>query len=310
VEPSRGPDVRSGPVRREAILALLGAVDACAGRAVLPNALLDVDLMAAEARRFKIDVSFDFSPGQHARFSINDKGEVEAFRRRLRRELPAMGVDARTLDAFLGVAAPGRVQTTLACKWGAVGLDRISLYYEELARDRDAETIRRGVFGLAGLEPPPVPEGAEPVSVCIDLAQGVPLALKSYDVFVDRPGAPTDHVPESLREAVTSLPLHPVNGVRRYMVATRRDARGVDLGSKLLWVPEVHRPSLATWAWSYVDRWRETWGRGADDATTTALEALRRDPAFGDDAFLVPDLIGLNVAGRGTPELLVYVSVR
>ncbi|MFO0685367.1 MAG: hypothetical protein U0234_25135 [Sandaracinus sp.] len=305
------PDEREGAVPVGALEALLRALDRCGGHG-REAPLVDLDEAARVARRFKLDVSFDFAPQKRARFSLNDKGEPAAFRARLRRALPAMGIDAQLLDRFLAIAAPGRVQTTVGVKWSADASapERVSLYFEELYRDPAHAQIRDDVFALVGLEAPPVPEGARPVSVCIDCTREGPVALKSYDVLTDTPTTRAREVPPSLEEAVASLPFHPIHGARRYMIATRRAPTGRDLGHKLLWITEVHRPSLARWAWDQVDAWRRRWGTDVHPDVARALDELRGDPTFDDATFLYPDLVGLNTDASSEPRLLVYVSVR
>ena len=307
----RGPDERDGPVPDSAIQRLLASVDECAGRETGVAEWIDIAVASRAARRFKLDVSFDFGARRQARFSVNDKDEPEAFRERLLARLPSFGLARGVVREFFAIASPGRVQTTFGLKWGVEGTrDRVSLYFEELAGDPESEQIRRDVFRLADVRVPPVPTGARPVSVCIDYVDGVPLAVKSYDVFTDRPGDVNPHVPDSVRGAVEALSLHPVNGTRRYMVASRHAPGGVELGHKLLWMSEVHRPQLANWAWDRVDAWRAEWGHHGPAAVTAAFDRLRRDWSFGDAAFLYPDLVGLNVGASATPELVVYVSIR
>ncbi len=307
-----GPDERVGGVPPEAVRALLASVDACAGHATHASDLVDVPLTAERARWFKLDVSFALTAARHARFSVNDKGEPIAFRDRAERLLPRLGLPAGAIRRFFDVAAPGRVQTTLAVKWSAAreAPDRITLYLEELARDRHHAQIRRDVFGLGGLAAPAVPDGAVPVAVCIDYARGVPVAFKSYDMFVDGPGAANHAVPPALVDALAALPAHPVSGTRRYMLASRTAPDGTALGHKLLWITEVHRPELGQWAWAHVDAWRASWAQHAHPAVARALDELRARWAYGPGAFLSPDLVCLNADASGERELIVYVSLR
>lgn len=239
-----------------------------------------VDLAVAEreARRFKLDVSFALGPSPSARLSINDKGEPAAFRARL----PA--------HPFFALSPPGEVQTTVGLKPG-----RFTYYYEELAGHPRAAALHAGVFALAGVD---ARWEGTPNAVAIDVdAAGRVLAAKDYTLVIEGPDDPTE-LPE--------LPIHPVNRTRRTMRARRFAPGGRLLGTKTLWVSEVHRPEHVAPAWALVDRLVAQ--LAVDD---TPLRRLRAAWRWAPDTFLYPDLVSVNRDAAGDPEaLIVYVSAR
>jgi len=303
----------------EAIQELLAALRAClppppATQALRPDpaTLLDLDCVQAQARRFKLDLSFELrADGQpRARFSVNDKGEPETFRTRLRGA--ELALPTAPLEGLLALAAPGHVQTTLGVKWGAAGgaPARVSVYLEELFGVPDAEQIRAGTFGLLGLRAPPPMAGLLPVSVCLDFAAGQVVAVKDYFMATERPGDPPVDLPPGLAAHRDRFPVHPVNGHRRYLVARRLDPDGRPTGSKLLWMSEVHRNETLSWAWAEVDRLRVEL-RLPPSPTAAALDALRTGWPHAPDTFLHPDLVSLNAGPDGEPDaLLIYTSLR
>jgi ferredoxin len=308
---ARGADERPASVPRAAIEDLLASIDDCAGRETGAARLVDIDVAARTAGRFKLDVSFAFTSARHARFSVNDKGEPEAFRERLLGAATAFHLDPARLRTQLAIAAPGVVQTTVGVKWRAEQAipERVSLYFEELTRSADHPRIRSEVFGLLGVPAPPIPAGALPIAVCIDYSEDRLVAVKSYDAVADPNGGRASDVTEDLRAVRDALPFHPARGTRRYMLATRWAPGGVLTGRKLLWMTELHRASLLPWAWAEVDRVRESVARDVDPAAGAALDRLRASWAHAPDAFLFPDLVAFNVGG-GDDALIVHVSTR
>jgi hypothetical protein len=235
---------------------------------------VDLDVACAEARRFKLDVSFQLGARPATRLSVNDKGEPDALRRRL------------PMPAFYAISPPGEVQTTLGIKPG-----RRSLYYEELAGHPRAEVIHREVLALARVEA--AWEGL-PNAVCVDLDEaGAVVGAKDYHLRIDA-------------DPTGPFPLHPVTGLRRRMYARRFAPGGRLVGVKELWVAEVHRPEQVDWAWAQVDRLVVE--LAVDD---TPLRHLRAGWRHAPGVYLHPDLLCVNRDAAGEPEgLLVYVSVR
>lgn len=291
------PDRACAPVPTAAVQDLLAA----AGGAGVPLALRElvlVDVAAAHARRFKVDAQFALGMDTpSARFSINDKGEPDALRARVRAALP----QARpALDRVFGLAAPGEVQFTIAVKAGPRGLACVTLYLEELGRSPRGEAIRRGARALASVGPP-AEDGLEPAAVGVDLdPAGNFVGIKDYRVRT----LTRDPEDATLR----AFPVHPVTGTRRFLHACRYAPGGVVLGSKLLWMSETWRPEDAPRAWGEVDRIAA--GRPVGP-TDRALAALRAGWRHAPEAFLYPDLVGLNAGADGRQEgAIVYVSVR
>lgn len=293
-----------GPVPVDVVRDLLAAVPACVSGAHA-DALVDLDVAAAHLGRFKLDVSFaltrDGAP--HARVSLNDKGEPDGFRERLRAVLPGLGVPRDLLDAFFALSPPGRVQTTVSVKWGAAGglPARVGLYYEELGAHPELVPATLALAGLAD-ELPDLP----PVAVCLDVAGGRFVAGRHYHHVVDHPGEePAVVLSEPLSAVRAALPWHPRSGRRPWLYARRV---GPAAGTKLLWMTECHRPEDAAWAWGEVDRLRGALAL-PDGPVARALDGLRA--GWRHDAFLHPDLVSINAGPDGQPDaLLVYVSAR
>lgn len=275
---------------------------------------MDLSVTCREARRFKVDVSFrlglDGAP--RARWSVNDKGEPEAFRARLREVLPAIGLSAEALERFLAIAPPGEVQTTLSVKWGPQGgrPERVGLYFEELMACPRAEDITRAVFDLVdpSANRSPIP-GALPGAVSVDLSPQGFIGARDYllcqdDALGPHP-VPLTPAAQAFRE---SLPLHSHNHTRRFLVARRAGARR---GSKLLWLTEAHHPSSAARAWDVVGRLRAQLGV-PDSQPARAMDRLREAwPLDHEAAYPYPDLVCLNLDGDGAPEaLILYVSLK
>ncbi len=304
--------IRLGRVPPAAVADLLAAVDACAGRPLMAQALVDVDIAVAQARSFKLDVSFALTPdaAEGARFSLNDKGEPEAFRRRLVGHAEALGIDAALLAAQLRISPPGEVQTTLAVKWAPTRPPRVTVYFEELTRSPRAEAIRRACFALGGVDMPPPPPGLDLVAACVDHSAGRAVAVKDYHLLTERAGTPPVALPAAVEPFRAPFGWHPVNGTRRFLLATRYAAGGGPIGSKLLWMSEVHRHETVGWAWAEVDRIRAAM-RLPESRVGRALDALRAAWAHAPGTFLYPDLVSLDVDADGTPQgLVVYVSIR
>lgn len=310
-EPDR---TRATPVSSAALDTLLGAVAAVIPGDVPGLGLVDRAVAAQHARRFKLDVSFALplrtGVSSGIRFSVNDKGEPDAFRARLAGILPELGVPPERLAALLAVAAPGRVQTTAAVKFrpGSARPDRVTVYLEELHRDPDAEDLASGFFRAAGLDgaPAPIP-GTRRAAVSADLAGGEVVGVRDYGM-VETDDASVA-LPGPLSRWRDALPRHAFHGTRRFLVARRFDLAGRPAGDKLLWMLESHRPEAAAAAWRAVDE------RTADvvpgDPVATALALLRASWTHAPGCFLHPDLVSLDVDRQGRADLLlVYVSVR
>jgi hypothetical protein len=304
--PARPP----GPVPIPALQALLAAFTASAPAPPDALALVDLPVASAHARRFKLDVSFALDGHAHARFSVNDKGEPGPFRERLYTRLPALGVPPALLADFFALSPPGQVQTTVSVKWHASKW-RIGLYYEELLLHPDGPALIDRAFerflDQTSEAPPP---NSQPVALCIDVTEGVVTGAKDYHMVTERPGEPTIALPPGLGEVRDGLPWHPINDTRRYLLARRYGPDG-PAGAKLLWMTESWDAGTAAAAWEVVDGLRSRFGF-PEASPSRALDALRAGwPFSGEEAFLFPDLVGLNVGPEGRPEaLLVYVSVR
>ncbi|MCB9793575.1 MAG: hypothetical protein H6741_12705 [Alphaproteobacteria bacterium] len=305
------------PAPRAGLEALLEALSACTPAPLEPppKSLLDLTVTAREARRFKIDVSFSLAKGGAplARWSVNDKGEPEAFRARLRATLPALGLPAEALERFFAISPPGEVQTTLSVKWGPEGglPERVGLYYEELMDCPRAEAITAAVFDLVdpSAKRSPIP-GALPGAVSADLTPGGFIGARDYLLCQDdaeglHPGL---HLPPEAEAFRAALPLHSHNHTRRFLVARRAGARE---GSKLLWLTEAHHPSSAERAWAVVDALRVRLEL-PDSLPARAMDQLRATwPLPLDEAYPYPDLVCLNLDGQGAPEaLILYVSIK
>lgn len=281
------PCDREGPVPVDAVRDLL---DAMPYRPSWLEDLIDIDVAAREARRFKFDVSFSLAPGEPGRLSVNDKGEAEAFRDRLRRLFPG-----RWLEAFLAISPPGEVQTTAGIKVGPRGLDRLTVYYEELG-ERSA-SIAGQILGLAGVDAAPL-DGCVAVSLDVD-ARGELVCAKDYGIVLD----PDD--PD-----YSEVPSHPVTGRRTFLRARRFLPGGPIGGSKLGWLSEVHRAEQVEPAWSQVDRLRTRHGFVSGPAAE-ALDALRAGWRHGPDTFLYPDAVSVDRNPEGlVKSLVVYTSLK
>ncbi len=308
--------MRHGPVIPTTLDVLLDAVRACATGPLRPDPehLVDREAFAANARRFKVDVSFallgDGSGG--ARFSINDKGEPEAFRARLTEQASALGLRPETLAEFFAIAAPGEVQTTLGVKWPASGgePERLSLYYEELCQSPRAEEIVDGMARLGGLSATPRDESPLPAgSACVDFANSVAVAFKDYRSVVEQDPAAAVQLPANLERYRRALPRDRKLGTRRYLWARRFDPGGVLRGHKILWLSEAQEPLLAERAWKLVDRLRRELHL-PPSRPAEALEQLRAQ-SLPEDTYLYPDLVSLDTDADDTPRgLVIYVSVK
>lgn len=287
-----GPSRRPGAVPEACLRRLLDTVAALVGPQALVDQLVDLPCAAREARRFKLDLSFDLGRAERsARLSINDKGEPVGLRQRATAALPFVA-------AHLAHSPPGEVQTTFGLKWGPSGLERVSVYFEELVGHPRAEAIRRAMAASVG----EVPAALElPLTaVAVDLSpEGRPLAFKDYWMILeqDRP------LPGWDAEARAAFPFHPVHRSRRFLWARRHRPGAGTVGTKLLWVPETWRPEDLDRAWAQVERLQPAPGPAG-----RALAELRRSWAFAPEVFLHPDLVGINQGAEA--GVLVYVSVR
>ena len=91
--------------------------------------LFSAQVCAPFMRAYKLDVSVSLRPDSAPRVSVNDTGEPEAFRDRLRAHCGAMGLEPETLERFLRLCPVGLAQTTLSLKWES--RLRTTLYFEE-----------------------------------------------------------------------------------------------------------------------------------------------------------------------------------
>lgn len=283
--------VRQGPVSLAALDALLEALREAGGWTPLIDGLLDRDLAARVARRFKLDLSFAMG-ADGARFSLNDKDEVVPFRERLR-----ANIGGPALESFLALSPPGAVQTTVGLKARDGALQRISLYYEELPTGEAGEALRRSALALAGVS---ASSELPSVAVCLDLdAGGQIVAAKDYGLIEGSAGP--------FPEERAGFPAHPVTGNRRFLYARRFAPGGAMVGSKLMWMSETHRPSDVARAWAEVDR---LCVELPPDRASRALDKLRRSWSFSE-AFLHPDLLSTDRDAEGRVRaVLAYVSVR
>lgn len=298
-----------------AVERLLAACDdcGCAPRDRGALALLDLAVTAAQAARFKLDVSFQLGVDgrSHARWSVNDKGEEEALRQRCRRVLPGLGVAAPLLDRFFALSPAGVVQTTVSLKWEEEGgqPDRVGLYYEELSRAPTGPALMGAVLDV-GLGPADwgLPTEGAPAAVSLDVRAGAVVGARTYHWHCDAAEPAAVCLPGDLEGLRHGLPLHPRSGRRPFLLAERRVVGGGRAGAKLLWMTECHRPADAAWAWEQVDRLIALLSL-PDSAPRTALELLRRQ--WDQPCFLHPDLVGIDVDANGAATgLVVYVSLR
>ncbi len=291
---------RDGPVPREAVSDLLDAVERSLGAAVPFRALVDLDVAAVEARRFKLDAQFALGvPTRTGRFSVNDKGARQAFRDRARRMIPCgRGV----LSAVLAAAGGLDVQFTVALKAGPRGAERLSLYLEELPGGPEGAAIRQRLLALGDAVPSEHP-GATPAACGVDIdADGEIVAVKDYSMFAAvQPG------PHPLLGDVDAWPGHPASGRRRFIHARRYAPGGALVGTKTMWMPETQRADDAAMAWARVDALAAP-GPGPAD---TALATLRAGWRHAPGAFLHPDLVSVDTRAGGEPQgTVVYVSIR
>lgn len=300
-------------VDRAALEDLLAAVPASIEAPLWPEpaSLVDLQVAAEQARRFKVDASFalDRSGAAHARFSVNDKGEPDAFRERLRRADLGLPAD---LDDYLAIAPPGEVQTTLGVKWSAAGgpPQRTTVYFEELQDCPRAAEIIDAVFRWGLHRPAPPAPPLLPVSVCLDFSGGRVVAARDYHLVLESSDQAAVPLPAAQEEFRRGFALDPVRRTRRYLLARRFGPGGDPTGSKLLWVSEAHTPAAVAWAWSQVDRLRAAWNL-PETATSRAMGALRAGWRHGTAATLYPDLVSMDADATMTPRaLLTYVSVK
>ncbi|MCP4810670.1 MAG: hypothetical protein GY913_18355 [Proteobacteria bacterium] len=256
------------------------------------HSFLDEDVAVREARRFKVDVSFAFGDDE-VRWSVNDKGEPEAFRDRLERRF-----GSPFLGAFLELSPPGEVQTTVSFKHRDGRLDRLGLYFEELRDD----AVLRAVASSISVEPPPPPADARPVAVCVDVVDGQPTGFKDY-WLLEETDTPHPALPSELRPLASRFPLHPTRQRRRLLWARRTGLDSVVVGHKVMWMTESRTRETSAAAWAVVDRLAEGL------APCPALVALRG--AWSHEEFLHPDLVSLDTDANGdVRRLLAYTSIR
>ena len=273
----------------------------------LTDRMVDPQALQAHARAFKMDVSVDLADLQRVRWSLNDTGEPQAFRARLRTLWPRIA-DPAWLEGFLRVSPPGGAQTTASFKWEEDGStpSRVGLYFEELQTDPDAVRIHGEVAGLAmGHAPARLHEPL--AAVCMDVEGGRPTAFKDYWLALDElPGAAGGHLQALWRQ----LPTHPRTGERRGLYVRRFDDRGRRAGERLLWVTECTRETDIPRTWACLDGLRGThWGKRLQGWPELRrwIEGWPSDPS----TFLYPDLVAFNVDRGGEPAgVQVYLSVK
>lgn len=303
-----GPDTRDGPVSRDAVRALLVLLYSQSADIPDLSPLIPLAPVARHARRFKLDVSVDLSPGGLPRASINDTGEPEAFRERLRRTGAIHAISTERLDAWFALCRPGDCQATLSLKWGSSGARprRTGLYYEELFRHPSGRRLWADAFRWAGCplpEPLPGIDGA----VCVDLDGDRIVGIKDYWI---EEGSLPGFAPESLKEFLAAVPAHPRTGERRFLFARRFDPDGELTGFKLLWMTEAGRPEYATLAWRAMSELQKRFAGGATPNYTRMRRWVEAWP-YSDDCIPYPDLISLNTNAAGEPQgLIAYVSVK
>ena len=306
---------RQGPVPKAALRDLLQAVQDSVPVALvpLPERLIAWEAACAEARHFKVDVSFSLGvDGQsRARLSVNDKGEAVAFRERVLEQREALQLPA-DVRAFFALVPPGELKTTLGVKWGADGgrPERVSLYFEELYRTPRYAEVTDAVFALAGLGSPPVADPLVPISACIDWVDGQMSAVKDYYLETWQEGEEEFPLPPVQDAFRRSLGLHARKGTRRCLVARRFSVSGGLVGHKVLWMTEAHHIDRVAAAWAQVDRLRASLGI-PDSSTSVAMDTLRATWRHGPETFLYPDLVSLDVdVDEQVRGLTVYVSVK
>ena len=256
-----GPDTRDGPVSPEAVRGLLALLYSQSAEIPDLSPLFPLGLIARHARRFKFDVSVDLAARGVPRASINDTGEPEAFRDRLRRTGEIHAISNELLDEWFALCHPGDCQTTLSLKWGPSGArpQRTGLYYEELFRHPSGRRLWADAFRWAGC---PLPEPLSEIdgAVCVDLAGDRIVGVKDYWIGE---GSLPDCAPDSLNEFLAAVPVHPRTGERRFLFARRYEPDGALAGYKLLWMTEATRPEYATVAWKALSELQRRFGEGA-----------------------------------------------
>lgn len=305
------------PVSQRAVRTLIESAARSIAAPISPDplSLVDVRVAADQARRFKLDVSFSLALAGEpkARFSINDKGEPQAFRERLLRSSGALGVDRLRIEEFFALSPPGAVQTTMAVKWGAVGgqPERFSLYFEELCLAPEGPPLIEKVTRFAlGVGAPPPWEGLDPVAVCIDIEEDRIVGVKDYWMATELADAPLVALSPRLEQFRRELPISPFQKTRRYLLARRLGPGGERTGAKIMWMSEAQVPEAAQLAWSRVDALCRDLTLPVT-RTSESLAALRRDWPSDADCYLYPDLVSLDVGPDDTVRrLLVYVSVK
>ncbi|MEL6342696.1 MAG: hypothetical protein AAFV53_06160 [Myxococcota bacterium] len=265
----------------------------------------DEDLFSAQRcapfmRDFKLDISVSLRDGGAPRASVNDTGEPDAFRQRLRAQPARLGLSAETLETFLSRCPPRMAQTTLSLKWEQ--RLRTTLYFEELPRHPDPEGLCAALFSTYAV---PAPRPGRPLmAIATDFIDGEPAALKVYrhiDLQQDPSAAPA---------LAPMLRRHPRTGQRRAMLAERFGMDGRLRGDKLLWVTEANTPALAAQTWRHVSRLarRLSFHRSTGWALTKALVG---GWPFGPGCVPYPDLVCFNRALDGAIEdLILYISLK
>lgn len=307
----------SRPVSQRALRTLLESVAGSIAAPISPDPLSLVDLRVAadQARRFKVEVSFALalSGEPTARFSINDKGEPEAFRERLLRSSGALGVDRQRMEDFFALSPPGAVQTTVAVKWSAAGgrPERLSLYCEELCLSPEGPPLIEKVtrFGL-GVGAPPPWNGLDPIAVCVDIEGDRVVGVKDYWMATEVTDAPLVPLSPRLEQLRRELPISPSQKTRRYLLARRLGPGGERTGAKIMWMPEAQAPEASELAWSRFDALCRDLALPVT-RTSESLAALRRAWPSDADCHLDPDLVSLDVGpDDAVRRLVVYVSVK
>ncbi len=274
---------------------------------VLTDRLVEPATLQAHARSFKMDVSVDLSDLQRIRWSLNDTGEPEAFRARLR-ALWSELADPAWLERFLAISPPGGAQTTASFKWEADGSgpSRLGLYFEELHLDPQAARIHGQVARLA-MGSVPGPLQLPLAAVCMDLRAGEPAGFKDYWLALDH--LPAEAGPH-LQALWSRLPTHPRTGERRGLYVRRFDRRGRAAGERLLWVTECTRTEDIPRTWACLDDLGGThWGKRLHGWPELRrwIEGWPTDPG----TFLYPDLVAFNVDPGGEPAgVQVYLSLK
>lgn len=287
--------------------------------ALLPAQGLDPDVMAwlqtliepataaSVMRRFKLDVSVDLSPDATPRMSINDTGEPELFRRRLRSAAPQLGLDPTWLEELLSISAPGDGQTTLGIKWLAQGL-RSTIYFEELPEHSDPVGCRAAMHSFFGLAGQPADGPGVLGAVGVDVVAGAPVALKEYRMA--ELGVDQLELGSALQAFADGVPSHPRTGRCRAIVAQRVDRGGGLLGRKLIWMTEARSADEATATWPLATSLVRACGAPIGPNLERVLR-LVEDWPWSASCFPYPDLVSFDVDPSGAPRrAILYVSIR